>query len=162
SYLHPGVAIDPFLSDPAIAKRTQTADVLLGMHHPDADAIISKMLAHADLHTAFALLSTAHGHFQRNEPAELQGLSANPVRLRRLLEITRAKHGDAADVLVAALDESQRQMAVIDRRGLLTSAELRFFLALLLNIRDRKRILALVRERYPNKQPVETVLDWIE
>ena len=78
------------------------------------------------------------------------------------MEITRAKHGDAADVLEAALAESRRQTTVINRRGSATTAELRFFLALLLNIRDRKRIFDLISERYPKESPVETVLDWIE
>ena len=45
SYLPPGVAIDPFFSDPAIIKRAQTADVLFGMNHADADEIVGGMLA---------------------------------------------------------------------------------------------------------------------
>jgi len=161
-YLPPGVAIDPFFSDPAIIKRTQTADVLLGMNHVNADEIIGEMLAQADLHTAFALLSTAQAHLLRNETAAIYGLSPNTARWRALLEMARVHHGKAADDLAAALAESRRQMTVINWRSYVTTAELRFFLALLLNVRDRKRILDLVRERYPHEQPVETVLNWIE
>jgi hypothetical protein len=163
NYRPPGVAIDPFFNDPAIIKRTQTADVLLGMNHTDADEIIGEMLAHSDLHTAFALLSTAHAHLLRNEPPLIHGLSTSSTpRWRAMLNMTRANHGTATDVLAAVLAESQRQMTVINWRSYVTSAELRFFLALLLNVRDRKRILELVRERYPNEQPMETVLNWIE
>jgi len=162
NYRPPGVAIDPFFNDPAIIKRIQTADVLLGMSHADADEIIGEMLAQADLHTAFALLSTAHAHLWRNEPLLIHGLSANIPRWGAMLNMTRAKHGTATDVLAAVLAESHRQMTVINWRSYVTTAELRFFLALLLNVRDRKRILELVRERYPNEQPMETVLNWIE
>ena len=162
NYLYPSVAIDPFFSDPAIIKRTQTADVLLGMNHANADEIIDEMLAHADLHTTFALLSTAHAHLLRNEPSPIHGLSANRARWRALLKVARVHHGDDADVLAAALAESLRQMTVNNCRSYVSGADLRFFLAILLNVRDRKEILNLVRERYPNEPPVETVLNWIE
>src|SRR5262245_48893919 len=125
NYLPPGVAIDQFFRDPAIIKRVQTANVLLGMNHANADEIIAEMLAQADLHTAFALLSTAHGHLVRNEPAAFHGLGANTARWRSLLEMIRAKHGEAADVFAAALDEYHRQTAVINWRSYVTTAELR-------------------------------------
>jgi hypothetical protein len=132
------------------------------MNHANADEIIGAMLTEADLHTAFSLLTAVRGHLLRNQPAVIHGLSENPTRWRGLLEVARAKHGKAVDILTAALDESQRQMTVINRRRYVTTAELRFFLALLLNIRERKQILDLVRERYPHELPVETVLNWIE
>lgn len=162
AYLHPGVAFDPFFRDPAIIKRVQAADVLLALNHPEADAIIGEMLASADSHTAFMLLSTAHGHLFHNELAGFKELSGKTDRWDALLRTARAKHGDDAAVFAAALIESRRQIAVINRRGYVTAAELRFFLALLLNLRDRKRILELVQKRYPSDPAVETVLNWIE
>jgi len=38
----------------------------------------------------------------------------------------------------------------------------RFFLALLLNVTNREKVLELVQQRYPNQEPVETILDWVE
>lgn len=162
TYLHPGVAFDPFFSDPAIIKRVQSANVLLGMHHPDADAIIGGMLARADLHTTFALLNTTHGHLFHNQPAQFSGLSKNPQRWRALLQKARARHGDEVDVFAATLAESRRQLALIEGRSYVTSPELRFFLALLLNLRDRNQILRVVEQRYPSAPAVETVLNWVE
>jgi hypothetical protein len=161
-YLHPGVAIDPFCNDPAIVKRSQSADVLLGIGHSEADAIISDMLSRADLHTAFALLSTAYGHLFRHEPAEFQGMSHNAGSWSTLLQTARAKHGDVIAVFAKTLEESRRQMTVINYRSYVSSAELRFFLALLLNVQDRKQIMDLVQERYPNEPALETVLNWVE
>ncbi len=43
----------------------------------------------------------------------------------------------------------------------LHSRDHRFFFALLLNLDDRERILGLLRERYPDEDPVEKILDWV-
>lgn len=161
-YLHPGIAIDPFFNDPAIIKRVQSANVLLAMHHNEADSIISGMLAHADLHTAFALLNTAHGHLFRHAPFQFRELSNNPKRWSAFLQTARAKHGDDVDVFAAVLAESRRQFSLIECRSYVTSPELRFFLALLLNLRDRKRILEVVEQRHPDASALETVLNWVE
>ena len=161
-YLHPGVAFDPYFSDPAIIKRVQSANVLFGMQHPEADAIISKMLASSDLHSAFALLNMAYGHLFRAETAELRALSDDAERWTALVEAARARHGDDVDVFAATLAESQRQMTLIRLRGHVTSPELRFFLALLLNLQERERILDVVQQRYSEEPAMETVLNWIE
>ena len=162
SYLYPGIGLDPFLSDPAIIKRNQIADVLLGMEHPESDKIIGEMLARSDAHTAFALLSTAHGYLIRDEPARLRGLSSKTDRWSALLEKAHKTHGKTAEIFAAAMSETQRQTIVINRRSYVTSTELRFFLALVLNLRDRKKILNLVRQRYPDQPALETVLNWVE
>jgi hypothetical protein len=162
NYVHPGVAFDPFFVDPAIIKRVQTADVLLRMPHPDADAIIGRMLTNGDLHTVFALLNTAYEHLIHNEPSRLKEFSVNTNRWKALLSTARASHGDATDLFVASLAESQRQISVITRRSYATSPDLRFFLALLLNLQDRKQILGLVQQRYPEEPALETVLNWVE
>jgi hypothetical protein len=162
TYLHPGVAFDPFFSDPAIIKRVQSANVLFGMHHSEADAIIGKMLASSDLHTAFALLNMAYGHLFRAETAKLRALSDDAERWTALLDAARARHGDDVDVFAATLAESQRQMTLIRLRDHVTSPDLRFFLALLLNLQERKRILDVVRQRYSHEPAMETVLNWVE
>jgi hypothetical protein len=53
-------------------------------------------------------------------------------------------------------------MSIIQRRGTITKDAHRFFLALVLNISSREKILELVRQRYPEQDPVETILDWVE
>jgi hypothetical protein len=59
-------------------------------------------------------------------------------------------------------EEHERQVDIINRRQTITTEEHRFFLALLLNIPDREKVLQLVKERYPAQDPIETVLDWVE
>ncbi len=65
-------------------------------------------------------------------------------------------------MLLKVLDEQERQLSIIRRRGTITSDAHRFFLALLLNIRSRAKVLELVRQRYPDQEPIETILDWVE
>ena len=53
-------------------------------------------------------------------------------------------------------------MSIIQRRATIVQEAHRFFLALLLNIPSREKILELVKQRYPDQDPVETILDWVE
>jgi hypothetical protein len=162
NYLKPGIAFDPFFRDPAIIKREQSVNVLLGMDHSEADKIIRKMLSRSDLHTSFVLLATTYPHLCHDESRRFAGLSNNADRWSSLLARVRDRHGAAADLFAAALDESHRQMRLIARRRYISSSELRFLLALLLNVEGRKRILRLVQRRYPDTQALETILNWIE
>lgn len=50
---------------------------------------------------------------------------------------------------------------MLNQRRIVTNPEHRFFLALLLNIDGKDNILSLVRQRYPETDPVEKVLDWV-
>jgi hypothetical protein len=63
---------------------------------------------------------------------------------------------------VPVFEEVRRQNNIIYRRSQITSNEHRFFLALLLNVSDRGEVLKLVQQRFPEQNPVETILDWID
>ena len=71
-------------------------------------------------------------------------------------------HGELIDLVLPVLEEQERQMSIINRRGTITKDAHRFFLALLLNVPSREKILELVKQRYPDQDPVETILDWVE
>jgi hypothetical protein len=60
------------------------------------------------------------------------------------------------------LEEQERQGSITKRRGTITKDAHRFFLALLLNVPGRDKLLELVKQRYPEQDPVETILDWVE
>ena len=49
---------------------------------------------------------------------------------------------------------------ILSRRNYVTNAEHRFFMALLLNVDGRERIFALVKQRFPDTDPIERILDW--
>jgi hypothetical protein len=161
-YRKPHFALDPFFRNPVLIKKLQTAGLLLGMKHKNADTMIGDLVCSSDFHTAYFVLAETFQQLQNNEMDALFGLSIGKDRFKAILERCRQTHGELADMVLPVLEEQARQMSIIQRRGTITSDAHRFFLALLLNVSSRKKILQLVKERYPDQDPVETVLDWVE
>jgi len=160
NYYKPHFAADPFFRDPAMIKRIQSAGLLLQMNHPQADELIGEALSISDFQTAFSLLDlvfNTHNHLEK-----AFGLSPGHRQFESLLEIARRRHGKLVDLIPAVLGEVQRQQNVIQRRAQITSNDHRFFLALLLNIPSRVRILDLVAQRFPEDNPVSTIMNWVE
>ena len=162
SYHKPYFAIDPFFQEPAMIKKVQSAMLLLNIRHPEADDLIGELLAGSDFHTAFAVLDNAFGPLSNDRLERAFGIATGKQRFESLLDIVRRRHGDLADLIPPVFEEVQRQQNLIQRRGQITESEHRFFLALLLNVPDRLKILDLVRQRFPEQDPVTTILDWVE
>jgi hypothetical protein len=132
------------------------------MNHPQVDEFVLKLVSDSDFQTTFHVLETAFIHLRDTEVTRVFGLSENKERFENLLARARTKHGDLVDGLPLVFAENDRMMEIIKRRTTITSEEHRFFLALLLNITDRSRLLQLVHDRYPQEDPIETVLDWVD
>jgi hypothetical protein len=88
-------------------------------------------------------------------------LTEERSRFHELLKKSRRRHGSLMNFLIPVLGEMQRQRALVGLRARVTDSEHRFFLALLLNVDERATILELVRQRFPDKNPVETVCEWV-
>jgi len=161
-YRKPHFALDPFFRNPVLIKKLQTIGLLLGMKHKDADAIISDLVCSSDFHTAYFVLAETFQQLKNNEMDTLFGLSLGKDRFKAILERCKSVHGEFTDLILPVLEEQERQMSIIQRRGTITSDAHRFFLALVLNVPSRQKILDLVKQRYPNQDPVETILDWVE
>jgi hypothetical protein len=108
------------------------------------------------------VLREIYHQLQTSEMDELFGLSTGKTRFSNILERAKTVHGELADHILPVSEEHERQVDIINRRQTITTEEHRFFLALLLNIPDREKVLQLVKERYPAQDPIETVLDWVE
>jgi hypothetical protein len=124
--------------------------------------MISDLIASSDFHTSYAILIEVAHHLKTNKLDELFGLTTGNDRFQAIVEKARATHGDLMDKFLAVLDEEERQMNIIGRRNTITGEEHRFFLALLLNVTSREKILDLVKHRFPENDPVEKILDWVE
>ena len=161
-YRKPNFALDPFFRNPVLLKKLQTIGLLLGMKHKDADQMIGDLVCASDFHTAYFVLAETFQQLQSNEMDALFGLSTGKDRFKAILEKCRSTHGELVALVLPVLEEQERQLSIIHRRGTITKDAHRFFLALLLNISTREKILELVKQRYPNQDPVETVLDWVE
>ena len=161
-YRKPHFALDPFFKNPVMIKKLQTVGLLLGMKHKDADAMIADLVCGSDFHTAYLVLTEVYQQLQSNEMDALFGLSTGKDRFKAILKRGQSVHGELTDLVLPVLEEQERQMSIIQRRSTITRDAHRFFLALLLNIPSREKILELVKQRYPDQDPVETILDWVE
>jgi hypothetical protein len=162
SYKKPYVALDPFFKDPATIRKLQTQTLLYSMRHPKTDEFVLELVSDSDFQTAYFVLENAFGHLRGTEITRLFGLTENKDRFDALLDGARSRHGELVDFLPPVFAETDRIMDLIKRRTTITSEEHRFFLALLLNVPDRGHLLNLVANRFPNEDPFETVLDWVD
>ena len=161
-YRKPYFALNPFFRNASMAKKLQTVGLLLGMKHKDADAMISDLVCASDFHTAYFVLAETFHHLKRNQMEALFGLSTGQDRFKAILERCRSVHGEITERILPVLEEQERQRDIIERRAAITGEEHRFFLALLLNVPARAKILELVKDRFPEQDPVETILDWVD
>ncbi|HBB89833.1 MAG TPA: hypothetical protein DC047_19685 [Blastocatellia bacterium] len=161
-YRKPYLATNPFFRNQIMTKKLQTIGLLLGMKHPDADAMIGDMICASDFQTAYFALEAFFHAVKNNQMDSLFGLSTGNDRFQSLLARGKEAHGDLIDLVVPVFEEQVRQNDIVQRRSTITSDEHRFFLALLLNVPDREKILELVKQRYPETDPVEKILDWVE
>ena len=77
------------------------------------------------------------------------------------IECVETKHGELAGHLYEAVQRYENQRRLIGLREQIHDAELRFFVALLLNVPDRKDLLGMVAERLPDRDPAECCADWL-
>ncbi|HET8677938.1 MAG TPA: hypothetical protein VFO63_19210 [Blastocatellia bacterium] len=161
-YYKPYFALDPFFKSADLTKRVQGASLLFNMKHPEVDDMIGEALACSDFHTAFALLNLAFNHLSHNRMEKTFGLSTGQKRFEALLEVARRRHGELVDLVLPVFEETRRQNNLVYRRGQITSPEHRFFLALLLNVPDKNRVIEMVRQRFPEQNPVEAIVGWVD
>jgi hypothetical protein len=167
-YLKPHLAFNPFYKELLSIKKIQSVRMLLRMGHPRAYSLIGEMVSTADLQTVFETLAAAFEHLveqaQRPRPPGPEG-EASPQdeweQFNGLLEAAHRRHGEFVNLLPPVLAEMQRESALVDLRAQVTGREHRFFLALLLNLPHRALVLDMIRQRFPDQEPVETVCRWV-
>ncbi len=161
-YRKPYFALDPFFREPTAIKKLQTVNLLLTIKHPQTDSFIGDLLSSSDFHTTYLLLDLARNHLTSDAVEKMFHLSTGRERYERLVERARARHGHLVDLIGPVVEEEQRQINLIQRRGYLTGSDHRFFLALLLNVPQRAMLLDLVQQRFPSQDPIDTVATWVE
>jgi hypothetical protein len=147
TYLPPHVAVDPFFTDALTTRRTQLLDVLERTGDPAYAELALAMVGELDFERGFFVLQNCLG--------ALRNLGA----WDDVWEAFAEKHGALADFVAPTLDEIVWRDTLVGFRGAVEEAELRFFLALLLNVPTRDALLGLVAGRFPG-DPAETVLRW--
>ena len=160
SYHKPFLAIDPFFEEPTTLKKIQSLTALIRSKHPNTDKFIADLLEKSDFQTSFIILSNVRHYLQSNQVDQLFNLGAGENRFERLLEVARKRHGERANVFPKVFAHQLKVEEIVRRRSYITEPEHRFFLALLMNVEGKERILSLVRQRFPDVEPIDKVLDW--
>jgi hypothetical protein len=141
------VALDPIQNDTLTLRRKQLLDVLEQTGDPSYPELILSLIGELDLERGFFILQNGSGH--------LRSLGAWETIWAAFVK----KHGAKARPLLATLEEIVRRDAIVAMRATITDPDLRFFLALLLNIPDRKQILNMIASRYKGA-PLDTIQQW--
>jgi hypothetical protein len=161
SYRKPFIAVDPFYTEPSLVRKLQTVGMLLHLQTAEYDGLIGDLIAGSDFQTTFLVLQTAFRMLNDNQMERFFQVSNSRDRFASLMDQARRKHGRLMDYVPSVLNEESRQNDIVRGRGILTSPEHRFFLALLLNVSNRARILKLVEQRFPGSNAIDKVLDWV-
>lgn len=150
NYLPPHIAIDPIHADALTMRRKQLLDVLENLDHPSYTTQVSEMIQTLDFERGF---HTLHHTMDR-----LMALG----EWESILELFQTKHGELANGVAATLAEYLRREYITQMRHHIDHPEYRFFLALLMNVQNRKDIDALITKRYPDHSPTDMILSWAE
>lgn len=149
TYLPPHIALDPVRDDALTLRRKQLLDVLERTDDPSYADLVEEMIGQLDFEGGFFILQNGVGCLRaRGEWA-------------RIWKAFAKKHGALAKYVEPTLNEIIRRDGLVAMRGQIEAVEHRFFLALLLNVPDRKSILAMVAKRYPGPA-VRTIMGWVE
>ena len=149
TYLPPHVALDPLRDDALTLRRKQLLDVLERTNDPSYADLTEEMVGQLDFESGFFILQNGVGYLRS------QGVWG------KVWKTFAKKHGALTKYVEPTLDEIIRRDSLVAMRGQIEDAEHRFFLALLLNVADRKSILAMVAKRFPGPA-VRTIMGWVE
>jgi hypothetical protein len=147
TYLPPHVALDPIQDDTLTLRRKQLLDVLEQTGDPSYPELVLRLIGELDLERGFFILQNGIGH--------LRSLGVWETVWKAFVK----KHGAKARPLLPVLEEIVRRDAIVAMRATVIDPDLRFFLALLLNIPDRKQILEMISKRHKG-EPLNVIQEW--
>jgi len=146
-YFHPHIAVSSEYRDARLRRRRQVLQLCADVYPTRYEELAVAAIRHGDLLTAYMVLLDA----------------VAPMRLSnsygRLADAARDRHGEVVDKLIAAAEEHDRREVIAKCRRDVVDSDLRFFLALLLNVPSREWILRLLQERYPGTNIRNKVVD---
>jgi hypothetical protein len=159
-YLKPYIASDPFFQEPALIKKMQSAMLLLRLENSEADLRIIELLLESDLQMTFSILNNIFRHVAAAANGADGRLLNQSVRLETFLAKARCRHGEMIDLIIPVLEELLRESKITGWRKYIKNNEFRFFLALTLNVPRRDKFLELVKQRFPESDPIDTICGW--
>jgi hypothetical protein len=161
SYYKPSLAVDPFFEQDETTKKLQAVAALIHSKREEADELIAGWLAVSDFQSTFLILSQLRNLFRSNQMDQMFRPESAKSRFDKFLDLAAERHGRHGSVFAPVFARLDMLDEMVQRRGFVTDPEQRFFLALLLNVDGRDRVFELIRQRVPDADPLEKVLDWV-
>lgn len=161
SYEKPYLSIDPFFEESTLTKKLQMLSTLFRAGRPDADEQAIVLLERSDLQSSYTILAQLRHLLRSDQLSEMFNRDASRTRFSAFLDIVAKRHGASGDAMRPVFERYDVLDEIINRRAYVKESEHRFFLALLLNVEGRERIFGLIKQRFPEADPVEKVLDWV-
>lgn len=157
----PNLAIASFFEQPTTTKKLQILAAAFRAKHPEADRMAIEVLESTDLQTSFAVLSRLRHLVGANQLEQLFKIEGSTSRFQKFLDVVARRHGKNGKIFGPIFDRLAAIDEIVGRRSFVTNPEHRFFMALLMNLDDRSHIFSLIKQRFPDADPVEKVLDWV-
>ncbi|MEM9487972.1 MAG: hypothetical protein AAGC55_02445 [Myxococcota bacterium] len=151
-YMPPHVSFDPFAdkSDPVHRRRLQCLALLGNIDAADYEDAAVETIRNASAYTGWCVLLQAVPSHNRGQ-----------IDLTRLVEIMHECHGAWVEALMPSLRRAEVMQLVASRRSRLATPDQRFFLSVLGGVRERRDILRLIAAWIPERDPRDTVMDWV-
>lgn len=166
-YVPPYVAVDAFDKDLWNRRATDFIDVAFDMRDPQSADLLLDALRNSDDLGAYRLIARAFRHAADEPAAQDDAVREDrepPTRqaMRSVaIEGAHERFGALANPILQSLEEAGRRGELVAARSAVHDPHHRFFLAVLMNVPRRSRVLDLVGEQYPGTDPVTLIHRWL-
>ena len=142
TYLPPTICYNPREDEPLLRRKAQVLAMLVNAGRTEQyDHMLKELLAECDTCSAFHYLFQAHALKDRKA-------------FKELLETAKSRHTDLVLRVDPAFTYARRQSAIANLRAKVKDPDVKFLLAVLINVPDRKTVLTLLKDRFPGEEPI--------
>lgn len=151
SYRRPHLALNTFRleKDEQVVMMAKLLHVVQQVDRDHLGQIWRDQIARFDFPRLAWMLLT-HGRYLPNETSQ-----------QTFLDQARQTHGPLVDLLEETAQFQTTLTQISQSRELLSDPDLRYFLALLMNAKDRAALLDMVQVRYPDQDPQACCAQWL-
>lgn len=157
-FIAPGLALSSFHIDPTAQRNTQVARLMITCESPRFEAWLTRYLESSDPAASFHMLLAAWTAWRERgdvTPSEVD------ARMEPFLSLVEKSSGWGT-LVVSAFRDRARSSQLMSARYAIDDPELRWFLALLLNVPSSTRILQAVERRFSTEAPLDKIFGWVE
>jgi hypothetical protein len=150
TYDRAGIGKAAFFEPMHLVKQRQTLTLISKIAPNDFEDRARAVIRNADSFAAVALMD------------HVVQLLGSYGRAKEFFESILPAHEDLVRRSIARWDDGLRETNIVRRRALIKTPEHRFFLAVLLNAPTRASAFELIARMYPDRRPVDCVIQWID